>query len=461
MAKGLTNKEIGGVLHISPGTAKNHVAAVITALEVTNRTEAATALHELGLGTGAEADSVHTVTGFGGRPAIAVLPFDNFSDDPEQSFLADGIVEDLVTRLATWRWFPVISRNSTFAYKGRTIDVKEVSRALGARYVVEGSVRRAGDRVRITAQLIDGASDRHAWADRYDCEIADVFDTIDEVVDKIVMTLEPAIAKIEGVRVLTQHPAELKVWECLQRGFVHLARLDSEGLRDATQLFERAIELDPDSSEAYAGLAFTQVTELGYQLSEDREAAITRVVELSRRAIACDPNDPLAHFTLGIGLSLSGDSEGARTENARALELNPSIAWAHCGLGITLCALSRVDEAIAPLETAIRLSPQDPFLPYMLVALGSAQGLRGHLDEAIASLKQSLQIAPHLPIAYGVLAICQAGSGRMDDARNTLSELAEKHPGFSPLEGLRGWVPPENFSALEGVLAAAGWVEPE
>lgn len=461
MAKGLQNKEIAGTLGIAPATVKRHVSMVIEALEVTNRTEAVSALHELGLARHGDSNAEHTVAGFGGRPAIAVLPFDTFSDDPSQTTLADGIVEDLTTRLATWRWFPVISRTSAFVYRGRSVDVKEVSRELGARYVVEGSLRRAGERVRITVQVIDGSSGEHVLADRYDREIADVFAVGDEIVDAIVTKLEPALAKIEGVRVLTQHPTELGVWECLQRGFFHLTQFRVESVLEAAVLFRRAVELDGALSLGHTGLAFSQVAALLFQVAPDRAEATERVLEMSRRALACDPNDAVAHFTLGMGHLYNDDPAACLAANDRALELNPSVTWAHGGRGVALCATPepRADEAEAALETAIRLSPHDPFLPYLLVALGNAQSMQGRVEAALESCERALSLAPDLPTAYGSLVFCHWALGRLDLAKQTLAELTRRHPDYSPVEQAQAWTAPENRRWLLAALKDAGWQE--
>ncbi|HUG37985.1 MAG TPA: LuxR C-terminal-related transcriptional regulator, partial [Candidatus Limnocylindrales bacterium] len=462
MAKGLQNKEIAGTLGIAPATAKRHVSMVIEALDVTNRTEAVSALHELGLGQGGDGSPEHRVSGFGGRPAIAVLPFDTFSDDPEQAALADGLVEDLTTRLATWRWFPVISRTSAFAYRGRSLDVKEVSQALGARYVVEGSVRRAGDRARITVQVIDGVNGEHVLADQYDRDLADVFAAGDEIVDGIVIQLEPALAKIEGVRVLTQHPTDLGVWQCLHRGFLHLTRFNAASVQEASAMFRQALERDPHLSHGHTGLAFSEVSALLLQIAEDRDETAARVLELSRRALACDPNDAVAHFTLGMGHLYAGDAAACLADNDRALELNPSVTWAHGGRGVALCAIPEPDPdaAAAALETAIRLSPVDPFLPYLLVALANARVLQGRLEDALACNQRSLALAPDLPIAYGSLVFCLWGLGRLDEARGALAELHRRHPGYSPVEQARAWTTPEGLGWLQAALRDAGGVEP-
>ncbi len=468
MAMGLSNRAIAEALGISAATAKNHVSAVIDALDVTNRTEAATALHELGLGrgrSGAEETAVdQRVQGFGERPAIVVLPFQNFSSDPQYDYLADAIVEDLTSRLASWRWFPVIGKSSGARVSAAVADVKQACRVLGAGYAVEGSVRCAGGRARITAQLIDGGSGQHVWAERYDRPLGEVFELEDEIVATLVTTLEPALARIRGLRVATQKPANLGVWECLHRGFLRLTQFDADARLDARRLFERAIDLDPGLAPGPTGLAFTHVTMLLYQDPEvaDRAAAAERVLALAQRAVALDPHDAVAHFVLGFGHLYSGDARAAAAAYEHAAELNPSVVWAHGGLGVALCAQSPPAPAVAQaaLEKAIRLSPEDPFLPYLLVALGNALAMQGHMEEAIACAERARRIAPDLPVAYGNLAFCQTVLGRVEEARATLAQLREIHPSYSPVLQAEAFVPPENLPVLRDVLAAAGWVEP-
>jgi TolB-like protein/Flp pilus assembly protein TadD len=460
VAKGLPNRAIAEALGISAATAKNHVAAVIEALDVSNRTEAANALHELGLGQTSAAPE-HRVAGFGERPALAVLPFDAMSPGPEAEVLADGLVADLVTRLSRWRWFPVISLGSTLAYKGKPVEVMEASRALGARYVIEGSVRRVGKQARVTVQLIDGESGRHVWAERYDRSLDEMTTLLSEIVDTIVTTLEPALARVSGVQASTRPTASFGVWEHLQRGFLHLTRLSADSVRAGRADFERAIELDPDLSLGYTGLAFMGVSELLFQISEDRPAAAAQVKRLAERAIELDPDEAVAHFTHGLGLLYCGDPKGAAEANERALELNPSVTWAHGGLGVAYCAMSppRPVEAEAALETAIRLAPNDPFLPYLYLALGNARSLQGRLDEALACNERCLGLAPALPIAYGGIAFLHAVLGRGEESGRVLRELDARHPGYSPIEQARAWVAPDALEMLIDVFAAVGWPE--
>jgi TolB-like protein len=212
-----------------------------------------------------------TVPGFEGRPAIAVLPFDNLSGDPEQEYFADGIAEDLITRLSAWRSFPVIARNSSFTYKGKPVDVKQVSRELGARYVVEGSVRKMSDRVRVTAQLIDATTGAHVWAEQFDRELREILALQDEITQAIVASMYPAVFRGEQERVVHLEPQSPDEWECLLRGWWIGVRseLTEEDNVAARQCYERAIDLNPNSSEAYAGLAGTHFNDLQHHWATD------------------------------------------------------------------------------------------------------------------------------------------------------------------------------------------------
>ncbi|HKJ25685.1 MAG TPA: LuxR C-terminal-related transcriptional regulator, partial [Myxococcota bacterium] len=373
MSKGLTNREIAGVLDISAATVKVHVSSIIKALDVTNRTEAAMALQALGA---RREDAKSGVPGFGGRPAIAVLPFDALSGDDEQDFFADGLVEDLTTRLAAWRWFPVIARNSAFAAGRRPFVVTDVARELGARYVIEGSTRRSGDRVRIHVQLIDGETGAHVFAKKVDRTVDDVFAAQDEIVESIVGTLEPTLLQVEGLRALRRPAHALDTWERVQRGLIRLQEQLPEPLEQAIADFDAAIAAEPDFAPAHAGRAMTQFSRgllhLGvthWQASSERDLAVAaeragacfaEALASGRRATECDPLDPAAWLALGAGLASTGQPDATRGALERSVDLGPSSAIACWSLGNLWLASDRWREAHGLYERAIRLSPRDP-----------------------------------------------------------------------------------------------------
>jgi adenylate cyclase len=371
-----------------------------------------------------------TVPGFGGAPAIAVLPFDNLSGDPEQEFFADGLAEDLITRLSTMR-IPVIARNSSFTYKGEPVDVKRVSRELGVRYVVEGSVRRAGERVRISAQLIDATTGQHVWAERYDRELVDVFGIQDEVSEAIVASVYPEWMRSEGERASRRAPESLDAWGSMMRGVWHLMHQTREDSARALSFFERAIELDPHSSEAFAGLAQTHLLAVTYQLTDDPGRSIAAALRAAQTAVTLDDNGPHGHIALGSAYLVSGQREEAIAALERAIELSPSSPWPHSGLGFFLAVSGRGDEALESLERAIRLSPRDPLMWQTLAYVAMAHFAAERYAEAVEWARRSLQQYPSNWRAHGYLAASYAHLGETDEARAALQEFLRLLPGFS------------------------------
>jgi adenylate cyclase len=372
-----------------------------------------------------------TVPGFGGRPAIAVLPFDNLSGDPEQEYFADGIAEDLITRLSTFRWFPVIARNSSFAYKGKSPDVKEVSRELGVRYVVEGSVRKAGDRVRISAQLIDATTGGHVWAERYDRELEDIFAVQDEITEVVAGSVAPELRRFERDRAARKEPQNLDAWDRVQRGFWHFNRLTREDNTKARSLFESAADLDPHLSTAFTGLAWTLVFDIIYTWTDSPTEAPGELLDAAQRSVALDEKDSEGQVTLGAAYAFTGQQDKAIAALELAVQLNPSSAFAHTNLGLILARGGRPDDAIASHEKAIRLSPQDPMMWMFFFGMAMAHFVAGRYEEAVNWAQRSVQRRADFAVPYRFLAASYAHLGRLDEARTALEESLRLTPEFS------------------------------
>ncbi|MBW2371230.1 MAG: adenylate/guanylate cyclase domain-containing protein, partial [Deltaproteobacteria bacterium] len=397
-----------------------------------------------------------TVPGFAGRPAIAVLALDNLSGDPEQEYFADGIAEDLITRLSAVRLYPVIARNSSFVYKGRSVDVKQVSRELGVRYVIEGSVRKVADRVRITAQLIDATTGHHLWAERYDRTLRDVFALQDEIVDSILMALQKTLEKAERERAIRKAPQNLDAWDCVQRGWWHLLRSTREEVAKGQALFHKATELDPHFSLAFSGLALGHLYELGYQWSGSPQESLAASLRAAERAVALADDEPQAHVALGLARANAGQYEQAASASERVIELNPSAAVGYWCLGRSLSYLGRPDEGVGLIEKAIRLSPHDPVMHEFLFDLGVAHFLAERYEQAIVWERKSLRARPDQPGVYRVLAASYGHLGRVEEARAALDGMNELAPDFS-LQALRVHVPSAVVERyLEG-WRKAGW----
>ncbi len=382
------------------------------------------------------------VPGFSGRPAIAVLAFAPLGGDPEQEHLGDGIAEDLITRLATQRDFPVIARNSSFAYKGRSVDVKQIGRELGVAYVIEGSVRRAGSRLRITAQLVDARTGHHAWAERYDRELADVFAIQDEIVDAVVARVYPEVTRAEGDRVRSQDPTSLGAWE-----LIVLARsLSLLGTRESVartrELAIRALEADPGSAEAVRILAGTQIAARVNQYPEALTHDPAALAALARRALQLSGESWQAHLALGSVLTLSGDFAEGLDSLQRAIRLNPSSVDAHLTLANSLARAGRAQEGLPLLENARRLepTPADPnsvALHHALVYFAA-----GRLEEALVWSERLLKLAPTQPSFFRVKASILVELGRLDEARAAVAELMRLAPDFR-ISILEQIVPPQ------------------
>jgi adenylate cyclase len=429
IAQGRSNREIGEALGIALGTVRNHVSAVIESLEVTNRTEAAVALRELH--TGAPGSNTRAALAVARRPAIAVLPFDSFSADPEQGYLADGIVEDLVTQLSRWRWFPVIARSSTLAYKGRAVDVKQAGGELGARYVVEGSVKRAGRRIRVNVQLIDATTGNHVWAQIYDREWADLFALEDDLAETLVAAIEPALGRSERGRAAAERPERLDAWSALQRGLGHVFAQTRRDLPIGRQWIERACELDPSFAPAYSGLALCCGIELAYGWGASPGETIARGYQAAMRAVELDPEDAAGHAVLAAAECFGGKRDAGLARFEHATELNPSLPGAQHGLGVEYRHVGRLDAATFHLEHAIRLSPHDFMAHAFHAALGTVDLMRGDFERALTRATKSIEMKSDDGQSYGILAAAHAELGRLDEAKVAHSRYLELSPANS------------------------------
>src|SRR6266581_4761276 len=294
------------------------------------------------------------------RPSIAVLPFTNLSDEREQEYFADGITDDIITALTRFRWFFVIARNSSFAYKDKSVDVKQVARDLGVRYLLEGSVRKSGPRVRISAQLIDATSGSHIWAERYDLELTELFAIQDEIAERVAGAIEPELLKTEGAQAAARHTGNMTAWDLVRRGTWHFHQVTRENHLRARELFREACKLDPDLPEAHIWLARVSAGVVPYGWAENPVIELQEGIQAALKAVYLDERNPYSHYAFAIVSMFSGQLEQAIRAARKAIEISPSFALGHLGLGMSLLFNGRALEAIAPLEHGLRLSPYDP-----------------------------------------------------------------------------------------------------
>jgi adenylate cyclase len=365
------------------------------------------------------------------KPSIAVLPFVNMSADPEQAFFADGIAEDVITELSKFRSLFVIARNSSFAFRGQALDVKEISRKLGVRYLVEGSVRSAGRRVRITAQLIDAVQDQHLWAERYDRELEDIFAVQDEVTRAIVSTIEPELASSERQRARRKPTENLDAWECFQRGLWHLYRYSAEDSLKAQSFFRRAMKLDRNFSSAPAALAFALYYHVILGYTRDREGDLEDALAVGQRAVALDANDPFAQVALGRVHTVRGEHDSAVAACDRGIALNPNFASAHFGRAHSLWQAGRPEEAIPSHDMAMRLSPRDPLLWAYLASKAIALILLGRYEEALDCGRKARQLTDRAIWALLPEVSALGALGRIEEAKAALARAQALKPGLT------------------------------
>jgi len=370
------------------------------------------------------------------KPSIAVLPFDNMSGDPEQEYFADGISEDIITMLAGWRAFPVIARNSTFTYKGKATDIKTVGRELGAHYVLEGSVRKSGVRVRVTAQLIEADTGHHLSAERYDRDLTDLFDIQDEIVTAIVGAIEPELLKFERNRIADRPQYNEDAYELYQRGMWHHYRLSKDDNLRAQDFFRRALAIDAQYPQATAALAIAVLNAAYLGWAKNTECNYAEAYELALRAVSLDARYPNAHFALGLVCMWTRRSDRAMIEFEEAIKLDPSFAAAYVILGQMYLYSGRPEEAITLAQKGIGLSRYDPRLFIWLTALAGAHYRLGHYAEAIEFGLRSWTLDHNWPagLRYAVAGFAQLG--RSAEAKAALTDLLQLDPSLSYVESI-------------------------
>jgi adenylate cyclase len=397
--------------------------------------------------------------GLPNKPSVAVLPFTNMSTDPEQEFFADGIAEDIITAMSRYPSLFVIARNSSFTYKGRAVDVKQVGRELGVRYVLEGSLRKSGNRIRVTAQLIEAESGNHVWADRYDRDLSDIFAVQDEITEAVTTAIAPAIADAERQRAMRRPPGSLDAWGAYQRGLWHLSRFTAEDTELAQKFFQQSIALDPSFAGGYGGLAAAQLQAANTFMTRDLPEMIKGAEGHARRAVALDAADAEAHTCLGRVLLHRGNYEGARVEIERALAISPNLASAHGMLGSTLIFSGYPKEGLAALERGIRLDPRDPRSGVSVNQVVLSLYFAREYEAAIEAAKRVIHSYPDHPLVYRWLAAALGQVGRIEEAREALAKAVAISPASFDLYVRRRvpWHRPEDHAhTLEG-LRKAGW----
>lgn len=384
------------------------------------------------------------------KPSIAVLAFDNMSDDPRQQYFSDGITDDIITALSRSPWLFVIARNTSFTYRGQAVDTRRIATDLGVRFILQGSVRRAGDRVRVTAQLLDGTSGGHVWSERYDGELADVFALQDEITRNVVASILTRLhlTTIAEPVERTSRP-DLTVWDLTMRGWHLLYDFTPESFANARWLLQRALDRDPDSAEATMVLSLIHHHDALMGFAADYPRTMARAHDLARRAIELDGTNEYAHWAFGIsGWGLHRhDASIAALE--RAVDLNPNCSLAHGSLGTALALVGRSDEAIARQQIAIRSNPRDPSIFFRFTGIALAHYAAGRFDEATDWAGRAVHRMPRWYLGHVLQAASQAQAGRDEAAADTVRAARAVLPGLTLADLDR--VPYSDAERMEGL----------
>ncbi|MGK9169449.1 tetratricopeptide repeat protein [Inquilinus limosus] len=410
---------------------------------------------------GGAAEAAPGAVGAPARPSIAVLPFQDMSAERDQEYFADGIAEDIITGLSRHHGFLVIARNSSFTYKGRAVDVKQVGAELGVRYVLEGSVRKGGDRMRITAQLIDAVTGAHVWAERYDRRIDDLFAVQDEITDSIVGVVAPELIGAEMRRARRLDPAAMDAWDCVMRAAWHTWRLTPEDGAQARTFAAQAIALDPGLARARSIQTMCDVWDVLFGRSADPGRSLAAADAMARQAVDLDPRDAEAQTVLGMVALFLRRFDEAERRLETALAINPNLAFAYMLGGGHYALSGESEKARQALHTALRLSPRDPANHWCYAFLGLAAFAEGDDERAAEQARQALHLYPALPVAHRLLAAALSALGRTEEAKAALAGLLAVAPGATIASTRAGvpWKPPEVMQRYLDALRRAGLPE--
>ncbi|MBE9558326.1 MAG: adenylate/guanylate cyclase domain-containing protein [Proteobacteria bacterium] len=382
------------------------------------------------------------------RPSVAVLPFANMSGDADQEYFSDGITEDIITELSRFRDLFVIARNSSFTYKGRAVNVRQVGRELGVHYILEGSVRRAGDRIRVTAQLVDAETGHHIWAERYDRQLEDIFAVQDELTETIAATLERQVGTAAQQRAARKSPQNMRAYDFILRGQAIIALSYQDNLR-ARELYEKALRLEPDSARAWVSLANTHMLDFTSGWGESPRDSLDEALKHARKAAQLDSADSFPQRLLGNMCAMKGQPDEALSYVQRALRLNPNDAHAHASLAQLHTYLGKHDVAIDEIATAMRLNPHHP--SWYLWHQGFALVMAGDSEAAVKSLKEALSKYSGFVTPHRHLAVCYMRLGRENEANDEVAEIIKLDPAYN-LKRLAERLPFKDPAQRDGYL---------
>ena len=366
-----------------------------------------------------------------GRPTVAILPFVNMSGDPGQEYFSDGITQDIVSRLSKYRWLNVLARNTTFAYKGLAVDIQRIAGDLHAHYVVSGSVRRAGTRIRVTAELIDTGTGDHRWIEQYERELKDIFEVQDQITENVVAQLEPQIGFAERQKAVHTKHTDLQAWDCYHLGVAHFFRFTAADNREAQRLFQKSREMDPSFGEAQAWWAYSTILDMIYWGTEPERDLLDDALAATERALELDDQNAVFYMLKARVQVARREYDSALIENEMAISLNPTLAAAHCGLGDTLAYLGRYEEALVRFEKALELSPRDPqrwaFLTYGALALI----FKRDFETAVKWTNMAGEIPNHQYWTAAHKAVALAYLDRHEEARACAAQLLAENRDFT------------------------------